>query len=55
MLLGLTAFAADDARATRLGELYAHLPVRLQALGERLGDGSATGVRAALAAVAPGR
>jgi hypothetical protein len=53
VLLGLTAFATDDACATRLGTLYAQLPVDLKALGAALGDGSAAGVRAALAAAAP--
>jgi hypothetical protein len=50
VLLGLTAFAADDARAVRLGQLYAALPAPLKALGNRLGDGTAAGVRAALKA-----
>ncbi len=51
VLLGLTAFAADDTRATRLGRLYASLPAGLKALGNRLGSGTAAGVRAALAAL----
>lgn len=48
VLLGLRAFATDDACATRLAELYVRLPHELKALGDRLGDGSATSVRAAL-------
>ncbi len=52
VLLGLAAFAAEDARAVRLGRLYARLPAGLKALGDRLGDGSAAGVRAALEALA---
>jgi|GEM_PF-1402254 len=50
VLLGLGAFATNDAGAARLGELYARLPAGLKALGETLGDGSPAGVRAALAA-----
>jgi hypothetical protein len=53
VLLGLAAFAGNDACAVRLGELYAQLPERLKALGATLGDGSAAGVRTALATVRP--
>ncbi len=52
VLTGLTAFAADDACATRLGSLYAELPPDLKALGETLGDGSPAAVRAALSTAA---
>jgi hypothetical protein len=52
VLLGLAAFAADDARATRLARLYARLPRKLKVLGDRLGSGTAAGVRAALDAAA---
>ena len=38
------------ARALRLARLYAQLPSGMKALGPRLGDGTAAGVRAALAA-----
>jgi hypothetical protein len=51
VLLGLRAFAADDARAQRLAQVYAELPAELKVLGARLGPGSAAGVRAALDAV----
>lgn len=50
VLIGLAAFATDDARALRLARLYAQLPSGMKALGPRLGDGAAAGVRAALAA-----
>lgn len=49
VLLGLTAFAADDARALRLRGLYQELPRDLKALGPRLGSGTAESVREALA------
>ena len=48
VLLGLTAFAVDDACATRLAQHYANLPDTLKVLGPQLGDGRPTGVRAAL-------
>ena len=48
VLLGLQAFAADDARAIRLAQLYAGLPANLKALGDRLGDGAPADVRARL-------
>jgi hypothetical protein len=48
VLLGLTAFAADDARALRLAHLYADLPGELKALGPRLGTGTAASVRETL-------
>lgn len=48
VILGLSAFAADDARARAIGQIYDRLPARLKALGPRLGDGTAQGVRAAL-------
>lgn len=50
VLIGLTAFAADDARAKHLAQLYDRLPPGLKALGGHLGNGAAAGVRAALAA-----
>jgi hypothetical protein len=49
VLLGLSAFAADDTRAIHLGRLYAGLPGELKVLGDRLGDGTAAGTRSALA------
>jgi hypothetical protein len=51
VLLGLTSFAADDARALRLALLYGALPADLKRVGPRLGDGTAGGVRKALASV----
>ncbi len=48
VLLGLRAFAADDACAMRLYRLYRALPKRLKALGPSLGRGDADGVRKAL-------
>lgn len=39
VLIGLAAFATDDARALRLARLYAQLPSGMKALGPRLGDG----------------
>lgn len=52
VLLGLRAFAKDDACARRLAGVYASLPASLKVLGSRLGDGSAAGVRKALDAAA---
>ncbi len=49
VLRGLSAYAADDACAARLGELYAALPAELKLLGDSLGTTPAE-VRAALAA-----
>ncbi len=49
VLLGLTAFAAEDARALRLARLYESLPPRLRTLGKSLGDGTAADVRRRLA------
>src|SRR5262249_35548960 len=40
VLLGLAAFAADDARPLLPPDLYAGLPVALKMLGARLGDGT---------------
>jgi len=51
VLLGLAAFATDDACAHRLAQLYAGLPPALKQLGDRLGDGTAAGVRAAIDAL----
>jgi len=48
VLLGLRAFAEDDACALRLVKLYRNLPRRLKALGDKLGDGTARGAREAL-------
>ena len=48
VLLGLEAFAGDDAQARHLAQLYAQLPDRLKVLGSQLGDGSPEGVRQAL-------
>lgn len=48
VLIGLRAFAQDDACARQLARLYARLPARLKALGPRLGDGAAASVRDAL-------
>ncbi len=50
VLRGLLAFAEDDARAERLAATYARLPGSLQALGSRLGSGTAESVRSALRA-----
>lgn len=47
VLLGLRAFATDDARAARLAQLYAALPAELKALGASLGPAAGT-VRSAL-------
>ncbi|MCX6361695.1 MAG: hypothetical protein NT029_17965 [Armatimonadetes bacterium] len=55
VLLGLAAYAEEDACASRLAALYAKLPVRLRALGRSLGDGSPGSVRATLRTVAEGR
>jgi hypothetical protein len=52
VLLGLAAFAEDDARAETLGRTYAKLPAGLKELGPRLGNGKAQSVRDALAAIA---
>ena len=48
VLLGLAAFAANDACATRLTEYYARLPDEWKVLGPGLGDGTPSGARAAL-------
>lgn len=48
VLIGLLAFATDDACAIHLGKLYAKLPNYLKAIGNRLGDGTPKGVRKAL-------
>lgn len=48
VLLGLAAYAEEDACASRLAALYAKLPARLKALGPRLGDGTPGSVRMAL-------
>lgn len=45
VLLGLRAFAGEDACALRLFWLYRRLPARLKALGPSLGSGDAEGVR----------
>lgn len=52
VLLGLTAFAADDTCALHLARLYSRLPRALKALGSRLGDGTPAGVRASLKSLA---
>ena len=48
VLLGLTAFAADDARASRLASLYAQLPEHLQVLGAELVNAPPDQVRSIL-------
>ena len=48
VLRGLITFAADDAAAEHLAQVYAALPASLKALGDSLGDGSAASVRQAL-------
>jgi hypothetical protein len=50
VLLGLTAFAHDDTRATRLAELYAQLPEQLQVLGSELAGAVPERVRSILQA-----
>jgi hypothetical protein len=54
VLLGLAAYAEDDACAVRLVALYSKLPARLKALGSSLGDGSPASVREALRAPSGG-
>ena len=51
VLLGLTAFATDDACATRLARLYSQLPAELKALGGQFGNGTPTEMRKALRAL----
>ncbi len=51
VLAGLRAFAADDACALRLAEVYGRLPAELRALGATLGAGTAESIRSALAAL----
>jgi hypothetical protein len=51
VLLGLRAFAEDDACSTRLCSLYRGLPRQLKALGASLGRGDADGVRQVLASL----
>ncbi len=55
VLTGLRAFAEEDTRARHLAKLYDRLPKRLKALGEKLGDGTPEGVRAALKGLAERR
>jgi hypothetical protein len=50
IIVGLSAFAANDASAVRLARVYEALPSKLKALGTTRGDGTAAGVRKALAA-----
>lgn len=51
VLLGLAAFAAEDARALRLAKLYNRLSGSLRELGPRLPEESAAETRAVLAAL----
>ncbi len=55
VVVGLRAFAEDDACARRLWQLYRSLPRRLKVFGTALGDGTPASVRAALDQVAAGR
>ncbi len=48
VILGLAAFATDDARASHLFRLYSRLPKDLKVLGAHLGDGTPKRVLAVL-------